>query len=72
MSVPVPKLSGDPDILEQEIDDLLDTVIALAVAARRELRYGDDHEALRASLATMKMTTNEICLRFLKLPGAAK
>jgi hypothetical protein len=50
-----------------EIDAGLDLVLGAWLAARRELRYRDDREALRGALATLKLTVNETVMAFLKL-----
>jgi hypothetical protein len=50
-----------------EIDADLDLVLGAWLAARRELRYCDDREALRGALATLKLTVNETVATFLKL-----
>jgi hypothetical protein len=55
------------EALLQDIDANLDVVLGAWLAARRELRYRDDREALRGALSTMKLTTNETIATFLKL-----
>jgi len=52
---------------ERRLDANLDLVLGAWLAARRELRYRDDREALRGALATLRLTVNETVSAFLKL-----
>jgi hypothetical protein len=63
--------TDDDEVIVQDIDEWLDTIITIAIAARRELRHGDDREALRGAVSTLRLTASEIVQAFLKLEAGA-
>ncbi len=57
------RIEAEDERLLLEISEFLDLLIADAISARREIRLGD-RESLRAALATLRLLTGELVLRW--------